>query len=70
MPQFNVHDVVSTVRFTLSDYAIWLEQRIDDLLLGADGRGTSIHLALIFETSILLVGLARFVRWLATRNSK
>ena len=70
MPQFNVHDVVSTVRFTLSDYAIWLEQRIDDLLFGVDGRGTSIHLALIFETSILLIGLARFVRWLATRNSK
>lgn len=72
MPPYNYHDFQDRMRFTLSDLLLAAEQKLDDALFGVDGRGGDLfsHLALIVESSVILLAVTNAVRWIVTTSAK
>jgi hypothetical protein len=65
----HAHDNLPRVRFTLSDYAIWIEQMIDDALFGVDGKGVDplSHARIVFETTVILIAITKLSRWFTNK---
>ena len=72
LPQYNYYEFNDKIRFNLADYMIAIEQKIDDILFGIDGHGGDIlgHLAIVVESTVLLVAISRLLRWAVSKVSK
>lgn len=70
-PHYVYDEFKNVVKFTLSDYLIWLEQKIDDALFGKNGQGGDpwAHARFVFETTLIIIGLNKLVHWI-TRSRK
>jgi len=66
-PFFEIDKLHSETPYSVTDFFLMIEQRIDDALFGEDGLGVPLwdHLTLITETTLIIVAIGRAISWLA-----
>ena len=72
LPNYDYNEFKESVRFTLADYLLGLEQKIEDVVFGLDGKG-GIYFSsagLIIESTIIIIAVAKCIRWISDRNRK
>ena len=66
---FKVDNVHAESVYTLGDYFLAIEQKLDDLVFGIDGNGVSTgeYVMMVFQTSVVMMAVVRVVVWVSRK---
>ena len=71
LPHFIYNEFKHVVKFSLFDYLILIEQRLDDAISGKDGEGADpwLHFRFVLESTAIVFGLTKLFKWLTRKHT-